>query len=143
MRGVNLAIVTLAGAVALEQLVFANPTIGGGEGGAGGLAHALRRPFGPGADFPINGSTPPSPVFGLVCLVVVVALGTLVASVRRSELGQRMLAVRSNERAAAAVGIDVRGVKLTAFALSSLSRASPARCTRTSSGRSRPHGSAS
>ena len=62
----------------------------------------------------------PAAVFkSLVCLVVVVALGTLVASVRRSELGQRMLAVRSNERAAAAVGIDVRGVKLTAFALSS------------------------
>src|SRR6202035_1311790 len=33
---------------------------------------------------------------------------------------QRMLAVRSNERAAAAAGIDVRRVKLTAFMVSAL-----------------------
>jgi branched-chain amino acid transport system permease protein len=46
-------------------------------------------------------------------------LGTLVASLRRSELGQRMLAVRSNERAAAAAGIDVRAVKLAGFGVSS------------------------
>jgi branched-chain amino acid transport system permease protein len=41
----------------------------------------------------------------------------LVASVRRGRLGQRMLAVRSNESAAAAAGIDVRNVKLLAFGL--------------------------
>jgi branched-chain amino acid transport system permease protein len=43
----------------------------------------------------------------------------LVAGIRRSTLGQRMLAVRSNERAAAAAGIDVRAIKLIAFAISS------------------------
>ena len=35
-------------------------------------------------------------------------------------MGQKMLAVRSNERAAAAAGIDVRRVKLTAFMVSAL-----------------------
>src|SRR6185312_1082734 len=33
--------------------------------------------------------------------------------------GQRMLAIRSNERAAAAAGVNVRNVKLAAFGLSS------------------------
>jgi branched-chain amino acid transport system permease protein len=46
-------------------------------------------------------------------------LGLLVANLRRSNLGQRMLAVRSNERAAAAAGVNVRNVKLAAFGISS------------------------
>jgi branched-chain amino acid transport system permease protein len=73
----------------------------------------------PKASFPINGGTLPSPVFGFVCVAVVVLLGMMVAAIRRSSLGQRMLAVRSNERAAAATGIDVRAIKLVAFAISS------------------------
>jgi branched-chain amino acid transport system permease protein len=40
-----------------------------------------------------------------------------VAKVRLANLGQRMLAVRSNERAAAAIGINVRYIKLVAFSL--------------------------
>ena len=47
-------------------------------------------------------------MFGWVALAVTVVLGLLVDSLRRGTLGQRMLAVRSNERAAAAAGIDVR-----------------------------------
>jgi heme ABC exporter ATP-binding subunit CcmA len=53
-----------------------------------------------------------------VLLVVVVAF-VLVGNVLRGTTGRRLLAVRSNERAAAAIGIDVRSVKLGAFALSS------------------------
>jgi hypothetical protein len=37
----------------------------------------------------------------------------------RTGLGRRMLAVRSNERAAAAAGVNVRAVKIAAFAISS------------------------
>jgi branched-chain amino acid transport system permease protein len=51
---------------------------------------------------------------------VIVALCLLIASVRRSSLGMQMLAVRSNERAAAAAGVNVTAVKLTAFGLSAL-----------------------
>jgi len=58
-------------------------------------------------------------VFGWLVLVVTVGLCLLVASVRRGNLGQRMLAVRSNERSAAAAAIDVRSVKLIAFGISS------------------------
>jgi branched-chain amino acid transport system permease protein len=44
----------------------------------------------------------------------------LVASLRRGELGRRMLAVRSNERAAAAAGISVRETKLVGYGVASL-----------------------
>jgi branched-chain amino acid transport system permease protein len=119
VRGVNLAIVTLAAAVALERFVFANPEIGGGAGGA---SVSPLRVFGldlsPAAGFPL-GSGLPSPVFGFVCVAVVAALAIGVASLRRSDLGRRMLAVRSNERAAAGVGVDVTAVKLAAFVISS------------------------
>ena len=46
-----------------------------------------------------------------------ILLGLLVANVRRASLGQRMLAVRSNERAAAAAGINVRNTKLAGFGI--------------------------
>ena len=46
----------------------------------------------------------PSPVLGFVYLVAVIALCLLVSNLRRSVLGQQMLAVRANERAAAAAG---------------------------------------
>jgi branched-chain amino acid transport system permease protein len=61
----------------------------------------------------------PSPILGFVVLAVVVGLGLLVANLRRSGLGQRMLAVRSNERAAAAAGINVRNTKFAAYTMSS------------------------
>ena len=58
-------------------------------------------------------------MLGFVYLAVVIALCLLVAQLRRSVLGQQMLAVRANERAAAAAGINVARVKITAYAISS------------------------
>ena len=58
-------------------------------------------------------------MLGFLYLVVVIALCLLVAQLRRSVLGQQMLAVRANERAAAAAGINVARVKITAYAISS------------------------
>jgi branched-subunit amino acid ABC-type transport system permease component len=118
VRGVSLAVVTLAAAVALEQFGFLNVRWGGGFTGSpvtqpkiGGLDLA------PDASFRGLDDKIPSPVFGFVVLAAVILLGLLVANVRRSSLGQRMLAVRSNERAAAAVGINVRNVKLAGFGI--------------------------
>jgi branched-chain amino acid transport system permease protein len=54
-----------------------------------------------------------------VYLAVAIALGLLVANVRRSVLGQQMLAVRANERSAAAAGVEVARVKIAAYAISS------------------------
>jgi branched-chain amino acid transport system permease protein len=120
VRGVSLAVVTLAAAVAIEQFGFANSTWGAGATGSpvpelklAGLDLGTRNGF-RGLDGDL-----PSPVLGFVVLAVVVALGLLVGNLRRSGLGQRMLAVRSNERAAAAAGINVRNTKFAAYAISS------------------------
>jgi branched-chain amino acid transport system permease protein len=120
VRGVNLALLTLAGAVAIENFLFNNPNWGGGANGSPvPPPHLLGLSLGPAASFPINGSDLPSPVFGFLCLVAMVALALVVASLRRTTLGHRMLAVRSSERAAAGIGITPRYVKLLAFGLSS------------------------
>jgi branched-chain amino acid transport system permease protein len=118
VRGVSLAVVTLAGAVALEQFGFLNSRWGGGPRGSpveqpsiGGLNLA------PDASFRGLDGDLPSPVFGFLVLAATVLLALYVANVRRSSLGQRMLAVRSNERAAAAAGINVRNTKLAGFGI--------------------------
>jgi branched-chain amino acid transport system permease protein len=120
VRGVNLAIVTIAAAVALEHFVFDNSSWGGGVNGSPTPSpHIFGFDLGPGATYSWSDGKIPSPLFGFVCLAVVVGCGVLVASLRRSGLGRQMLAVRSNERAAAAAGISVRDVKTVAFGISS------------------------
>jgi branched-chain amino acid transport system permease protein len=117
VRGMNLAIVTLAAAVAIEELVLGWGWFTGGLGGA-----EVPRPELAGVDLGIqaSGADFPRPAFGVLCVVVLAASGVVVANLRRGTTGLHWLAVRSNERAAAAVGIDVRRAKLTAFAFSSL-----------------------
>jgi branched-chain amino acid transport system permease protein len=118
VRGVSLAIVTLAAAVALEQFGFLNARWGGGATGSPVTQPALGGlDLSPGGPFRGVDDKIPSPTFGFLVLAMTILLGMLVANVRRSSLGQRMLAVRSNERAAAAAGINVRNVKLAGFAL--------------------------
>ena len=110
--------VTLAAAVALEQFGFLNARWGGQATGSpvdqpeiGGLDLSPQASF-RGLDDKI-----PSPVFGFLVLAAAILLALLVANVRRASLGQRMLAVRSNERAAAAAGINVRNTKLAGFGI--------------------------
>jgi len=119
VRGIELAILTLAAAVAVEQFVFRNPTWAGtADGAAVGPPRLLGLRFGPGdpAGWLGDGKLP-SPWFGVFCLVVCATACLLVANLRRSSLGRRMLAVRSDERAAASAGISVTFTKLAAFAL--------------------------
>jgi branched-chain amino acid transport system permease protein len=120
VRGVTLVVVTLAAAAAIQQFVFANGDWGGGQTGAPvseprlfGLDIGTRAGF-----RGLDGSLP-SPVFGFVALIVAVLAYIVVANLRRSDLGQQMLAVRSNERAAAAAGVDVRAVKIQACTIAS------------------------
>lgn len=108
-RGVNLAIVTLALAAALQGYVFNNVDLTGGIDGTnvgspsifgwdiGSIAHPER--------------------YASVALAVLIVVSLGVANVRRSRVGRRLIAVRSNERAAASLGISVVGTKLYAFAL--------------------------
>ena len=120
VRGVSLAVITLAAAVAIEQFVFLSSTWGGGTSSSPVPEPKLWGiDLGPYAHFRGLDGKVPSPVFGFFVVALTVLLGLFVANLRRSTLGQRMLAVRSNERAAAAAGVNVRNVKLAAFAISS------------------------
>ena len=118
VRGISLAVVTLAGAVAIQNFGFTNSTWGGGLAGA-----PVPEPkwfgldLGPSAPFRGVDGNLPSPVFGWVALICCVLLCVAVGYVRRGKLGQRMLAVRSNERAAAAAAVNPRTVKLAAFTI--------------------------
>jgi len=119
VRGVSLAVVTLAAVVAITNFGFLNTTWGGGQTGSPvpelklfGLDLGTRASF-----RGLDGNLP-SPIFGWVALAITVCACLIVAWIRRGDLGRRMLAVRSNERAAAAAAIDPRTVKLIAFGVS-------------------------
>ncbi|MEU6185833.1 branched-chain amino acid ABC transporter permease/ATP-binding protein [Nocardia sp. NPDC047038] len=114
IRGLAVAVVTLAMAYAVEAVWFRNtdfvsssgvttepPTLFGFDMGIGG-----------GEDYP-------RVAFGVLCLVVAAAVGVAVAMLRRSRFGSQMLAVRANEKSAAAAGVNVVLVKVTAFAIGS------------------------
>jgi ABC-type branched-subunit amino acid transport system ATPase component/branched-subunit amino acid ABC-type transport system permease component len=113
IRGLPAAVVTVALAVALEAFWFRNTEFNGGLDGATVSAPSLfgiDLGIGAGADYP---RIP----FGLLCLAVLLLAGLGVAWLRRSRLGAAMLAVRANERSAAAAGIDVARTKIVAFAI--------------------------
>ena len=118
VRGVSLSVVTLAGAVAIQNFGFVNSTWGGGLAGSPvGEPAWFGLDLGPRAPFRGIDGNLPSPVFGWVVLICCVLLCVTVGYLRRGQLGQRMLAVRSNERAAAAAAINPRTVKLAAFGI--------------------------
>ena len=103
-RGVSLAVVTLAKAVVVEEAVFKRPTLTGGFGGS-------RVP-------PPAGLQPSGVAFGVLVLAVLVVTAVGLAKLRTAGAGRRLLAVRANERAAAAVGVDVAAARIGAFTLS-------------------------
>jgi branched-chain amino acid transport system permease protein len=117
LRGINLAIVTLAGGVAVSEFVFKNPRYVG-DISTGGARVPNPGLFGWDLGL-VLGSKSSRPVFGIFLVVVAAVLAIAVTNLRRSSTGRRLLAIRSNERAAAAVGISVARVKMLAFALSS------------------------
>ncbi|WP_238419549.1 branched-chain amino acid ABC transporter permease/ATP-binding protein [Gordonia sp. 'Campus'] len=115
VRGLPLMVATLALAVFCEAFWFRNPSLNGGLQGAPVDAPSLF-----GIDLGIGaGEGYPRIAFGITCLVVLTAVAYGVAVLRRSGLGASMLAVRANERSAAAAGINVGATKLIAFAIAS------------------------
>jgi ABC-type branched-subunit amino acid transport system permease subunit len=110
LRGINLAVVTLGAAVAVDSFIFQNGSWTGGTSGSSvpspSIAGYSLDPF----FHPVG--------FGIFVLIMMGLVLLAVSSLRRSGSGRRMLAVRSNERAAAASGISVVSTKLQAFAIS-------------------------
>jgi ABC-type branched-subunit amino acid transport system ATPase component/ABC-type branched-subunit amino acid transport system permease subunit len=109
-RGINLAIVTLGLGTAMENMLFSNRHYTGGVQGT-----KLGRPslFG----FDISSIGHPAR-YGMFAAVMSLFTVWVVSNVRRGRSGRRLIAVRTNERAAASLGIDVVVAKLYAFALS-------------------------
>lgn len=110
-RGVNLAIATLGLAIVGYSLVLVNYEWTGGTSGL-----AVPTPSLLGVD--VDAIRTPRR-YALLVLGALFVTCLAVANVRRGAAGRRMLAVRSNERAAAALGVNVYAAKLYAFALAS------------------------
>ena len=117
VRGTNLAMVTLAGGVAISEFVFKNPKLVG-DANSGG-AKIPNPSIGHWDLGLVLGTKSSRPVFGIFLVVVLVLLAVAVANLRRSPTGRRLIAIRGNERAAAAGGINVARGKLMAFAFAS------------------------
>jgi len=116
IRGINLAIITLGAGVAIDAFVFRNERISGGLAGVHVPSPTLL-----GVDVGISGAHAgeyPRVVFGLVAIATFTVLALLAVNLRRSATGAHCLAVRTNERAASAIGINVAATKLLAFGLS-------------------------
>jgi branched-chain amino acid transport system permease protein len=119
IRGVQLAVLTLGVAFAFENMVFDNPHYLTPTD----ESQSVRAPSLFGFHFNVNGSFPfgahgaPNATFGLFELGVVVLAFLFVIRLRRSDFGRQFLAVRGNERAAAATGINVMATKLAAFGI--------------------------
>lgn len=109
-RGVALAIATMGMALAIERLILNNATLVRGIGGT---------PVGTPSLFGWNIDPLLQPRrYASVAAVTLLIVGIVAVHARSGSLGRRLLAVRSNERAAAALGISVARTKLFAFGLS-------------------------
>jgi len=110
-RGINLAIVTLGLGYATTVLVFNRPDW---TGGASGVAVGSQTLLG----FHVDTTLHPGSQTG-VAIVAFTLCAWMVSNVRHGRSGRRLIATRTNERAAASLGVNVREAKLYAFGLAS------------------------
>ena len=112
-RGITLAVMTLGVALAVEELVFRNLSNGIFS------TNAVAAPRLAGLDLaPTAADGTPRAAFGVLVAIVLAAVAAAVMRLRVTVAGRQMLAVRANERAAAASGVDVGRTKLFAFGIS-------------------------
>jgi ABC-type branched-subunit amino acid transport system ATPase component/ABC-type branched-subunit amino acid transport system permease subunit len=113
IRGAQLAVVTISMALACEQVLFNNQALNGVSG------NPVPAPRLPGLNLSIRGGQNIARLpFALMCLVVLTLTCMAVANLTRSGTGRRFLAVRSNERASASIGVSVTSTKLIGFTMS-------------------------
>lgn len=118
IRGIHLAVVTLAAATAATELVFANPAFVGSTAGAN---TPVPRPSWFGIDVgsrDLGTGRSDNTAFTVLVAVFLLVAVIVVLNLRRGAVGRRMLATRANERAAESVGINIASVKMLGFAVS-------------------------
>lgn len=108
-RGINLAILTLGLGTVLELVLFKNQDLTGGIQGT-----LLPDPTIAGINLSSNEFPERYAIFTLCVLLLVILV---VSNIRRGRVGRRLLAVRANERAAAALGIGIVSAKMYAFGI--------------------------
>ena len=112
VRGVNLAIITLAMAVVIDSMILSNPKYS--------IVNFQPALVPEPSIFGIDLLARRHPTrYAIFALILVGIAAIVVANLRRGQIGRRMIAVRGNENAAASVGISVLGVKTYAFAVTS------------------------
>lgn len=115
VRGVQLAVITLAGALAVQEFLFKNSSFTGGL-----LGSKIPNPQLFGLDLGVRAHGEfPRPIFGVLLIVVLVLLCLGVTNLRLGITGLRFLSLRANEAAAASIGINVAATKLVAFGIAS------------------------
>ena len=113
IRGVQLAIVTVAAALAIERFVFGNYSLTPPSGNPIGKPELF------GISFAVReGRDLARPEFSFMVLAVVTLVIVMFVRIARGDTGRAFLAVRANERAAASAGTDVRRTKLMGFGVS-------------------------
>jgi branched-chain amino acid transport system permease protein len=119
IRGVQLAIVTIAAVGPIGDLLLRNKSIFSAAAEAN-MPVPRPRWFGiyVSATDPTTSSTDYWR-FTAFAVIAFVLLGLAVVNLRRGATGRRFLAVRANERAAAAAGIDVARTKMLGFGIAS------------------------
>ncbi len=119
IRGVQLAVVTIAAVIAIENMLLRNvPLMGAGSVSV----NPTPEPYWFGqyvGGFNPNTARNDYWKFSLFLIIVAALLGIGVANLRRGQIGRRFLAIRANERAASASGINVANMKLLGFGISS------------------------
>lgn len=122
VRGAQFAVLTLAGAYVFENMVLDSTTLlrSSDANASVPAPEIFGWHFGVNGSFAFGSAGSPNASFGFFLLVVTLLCFGLVAFLRRSDLGRQFLAVRSNERAAAGLGISITRVKLIAFAVAAL-----------------------
>ncbi|GCE42574.1 Branched-chain amino acid transport ATP-binding protein LivG [Rhodococcus wratislaviensis] len=124
-RGLQLAVVTLGMSVAIDAIFFQRTYYSPAPEGAQTsiFGDALSKPEGTVVGeahlfgIPIDKTLYPERYATFVLIAFLIA-ALAVASMRRGRVGRRLIAVRTNERAAASIGVSIFGAKLYAFALS-------------------------
>ncbi len=106
LSGIALALLTLSFALLADNALFPYSWAGNGASGL-----TVPRPTLAGIDFAGNGA------YFFLCLAVLGLVAGGMWLIERGGTGRSLVAVGSSERAAAAIGVDVRRLRVVAFAL--------------------------